>query len=102
MMAAHYPQDMAALKYFVFEALKSRRVSTGDARPPSGTNLTDSLADKTLDQHVAEFEAYIISETLKRCDGNKSKAARLLGLRPNTLHYKLERYGLAIEKKPPA
>ena len=48
---------------------------------------------KTLEDYVAEFEARIIGETLKCCGGNKSKAARLLGLRPNTLHYKIERYG---------
>ena len=32
------------------------------------------------------------------CGGNKAKAARLLGLRANTLHYKIERYGLAPKK----
>jgi DNA-binding protein Fis len=55
--------------------------------------------DKTLDEYVTEFEARIIRQTLERCDGNKSKAARRLGLRPNTLHYKLERYGISTGKK---
>ena len=54
-----------------------------------------SSPEKTLDDYVAEFEARVIAETLKRCDGNKSKAARLLGLKPNTLHYKIERNGLS-------
>jgi DNA-binding NtrC family response regulator len=55
--------------------------------------------DKTLDECVAGFEAQIIEETLKRCGGNKSQAARALGLRPNTLHYKIERYRLGERKK---
>jgi DNA-binding NtrC family response regulator len=55
--------------------------------------------NKTLDEYVTEFEAQIIRQTLERCDGNKSKAARRLGLRPNTLHYKLERYGISTGKK---
>ena len=61
--------------------------------------MTLALADKTLEEHVAAFEAHLIAQTLKRCQGNKSKAARLLGLRPNTLHYKIERYGLNAETK---
>jgi DNA-binding NtrC family response regulator len=100
MMASHYPQDVAALKHSVFEILKCRGIPAAGSQVGSEADLTHPLTDKTLDQHVAEFEAYIISETIKRCGGNKSKAARLLGMRPNTLHYKLERYGLLSEKKP--
>jgi len=53
---------------------------------------------KPLDSLVADFEARMIEQTLERCGGNQSQAARLLGLRPNTLHYKIERYGLADKK----
>ena len=57
------------------------------------------MKGKSLEEYVSEFEASLLQRTLNRCDGNKSKAARLLGLRPNTLHYKLERYGLSEKKK---
>ncbi|MDH5631469.1 MAG: hypothetical protein OEZ10_00595 [Gammaproteobacteria bacterium] len=53
----------------------------------------------TLDQQVARFEADIIARALEQCSGNKSKAARQLGLKPNTLHYKIERYGLGDRDK---
>jgi hypothetical protein len=56
--------------------------------------------ERSLDELVADFESGIIQQTLERCDGNKAKAARLLGLRPNTLHYKLERYGLNRSSRP--
>ena len=55
--------------------------------------------EQNLEELVAEFESRIIKQTLGRCDGNKSKTARVLGLRPNTLHYKLERYGLSSTKR---
>jgi len=55
--------------------------------------------NKSLDKCLSEFETLIIRQTLEHCQGNKAKAARRLGLRPNTLHYKLERYGLIRNRK---
>ena len=56
--------------------------------------------DKPLEEYVAEHEARIIEAALSRCNGNKAQAARLLGIRPNTLHYKLKRYELIRKKIP--
>jgi DNA-binding NtrC family response regulator len=44
----------------------------------------------TLDQ----YEQEIIREALKRADGNKSQAARMLGLTRNALRYRLTQMGL--------
>jgi two-component system, NtrC family, response regulator AtoC len=44
----------------------------------------------TLDQ----YEQSIIREALKRADGNKSQAARLLGLTRNALRYRLAQMGI--------
>lgn len=41
-----------------------------------------------------EREKEIISEMLKRTGGNKSKAAKLLGIHRTTLHQKLKKYGM--------
>ena len=49
----------------------------------------------TLDQH----EQAIIREALRRANGNKSQAARLLGLTRNALRYRLTQMGL--EDKTP-
>ncbi|HEV2425018.1 MAG TPA: sigma-54 dependent transcriptional regulator [Terriglobia bacterium] len=59
----------------------------GIAFPPEGT---------TLDQ----FEEEIIREALRRAAGNKSQAARLLGLSRNALRYRLSKMGLADEPEP--
>ena len=58
------------------------------ARPQSGDHL---LPDgMTLD----EYEQSIIREALQRAEGNKSHAARLLGLTRNALRYRLAQMGL--------
>ena len=41
-----------------------------------------------------EYEQSIIKEALKRANGNKSQAARLLGLTRNALRYRLTQMGL--------
>ena len=93
LMTTQYPESMDALKTAVFERLNAKHRSS--AHIPE---MEFAPASMPLEEHVAAFEARLIEQTLKRCQGNKSKAARLLGLRPNTLHYKLERYGLGDPK----
>lgn len=83
------------LRAAVMDALTQAVVQAESS--PNGASVVEHLehessAIKTLDEWMAEYEARIIEETLKRCNGNKSQAARLLGIRPNTLHYKIERY----------
>jgi DNA-binding NtrC family response regulator len=90
----HHTDSLAVLKNLIFERLGNKEGS----KTQSFANYSDGKT-KTLEEHVAEFEAAIIKETLERCDGNKSKAAKLLGLRPNTLHYKLARHGMGTSKK---
>lgn len=51
---------------------------------------------KPLPESVAEFEAGLIRQALASCHGNQARAAKLLGIQPNTLHYKIERYGLSV------
>lgn len=85
--------SISHLKSYVFEKLGEK---FSIAATPS---FTRERKTKTLSEYMAEFEASIISDTLKQCEGNKSKTARLLGLRPNTLHYKLSRLGIDKDNK---
>ncbi|MFB3776160.1 MAG: sigma-54-dependent transcriptional regulator [Bryobacteraceae bacterium] len=62
-----------------------------DASPRSGTAATTFLPEgMTLDEH----EQAIIREALRRAEGNKSQAARLLGLTRNALRYRLSQMGM--------
>jgi DNA-binding protein Fis len=81
------------LRCATFEHLSTKGQETTQRETSQVVAALDVTAnDRSLDDMVSEFESQIIQQTLRRCGGNKSKAARLLGLRPNTLHYKLERY----------
>jgi len=62
-------------------------------RPRSTTNDFSLPPGMTLDQ----YEQEVIREALKRADGNKSQAARALGLTRNALRYRLTQMGLEKE-----
>ncbi len=48
-----------------------------------------------LNQTLENLERRIISQTLSRCSGNKSRTARMLGLKTSVLYYKMDKYGLS-------
>jgi two-component system response regulator AtoC len=53
--------------------------------------LGDSLR---LDSRVEQLEARLIREALSRAGGNRSQAAKLLGISRNGLAIKMERLGI--------
>ena len=61
--------------------------------PTGGSFLPDGY---TLEQ----WEDEMIREALQRSHGNKSQAARLLGLSRNALRYRLSKIGIADEAEP--
>jgi len=48
-----------------------------------------------LNKTLENIESRIISQTLARCSGNKSRCARMLGLKTSVLYYKMEKYSLS-------
>lgn len=54
--------------------------------------LTDHVC---LKKALFRLERDIILHVLARTNGNQHEAAEILGLRPNTLHYKMLRMGIA-------
>lgn len=54
----------------------------------------DSTTELDIERLVAECEGAAIREALRRSNGNKSQAARFLGLSRNGLAMKMQRYGL--------
>jgi len=55
----------------------------------TGKNMFDSCMDR--------FASIVVSEALNLTGGNRSKAAKLLGLSRPTLHSKIEKYRLKLE-----
>ncbi|MEE8405268.1 MAG: sigma 54-interacting transcriptional regulator, partial [candidate division Zixibacteria bacterium] len=56
----------------------------------------DEIKNHSLTQKVAEFERQLIMEALVAAKGNKSRAARFLGIHEATVRTKLKRYGISL------
>lgn len=75
---------------------------------PFGASTLDGEQDGMAAQHfnvppdmtLAEIEKIVIAETLKRTDGNKQEAARLLGIYRPRLYSKIRKYKLEVSSKP--
>jgi DNA-binding NtrC family response regulator len=100
----HWPGNVRELQNIVERACalaKGNALEVGDihldVRPAKASNgaggfLPDGM---TLEQ----WEDEMVREALRRANGNKSQAARLLGLSRNALRYRLSKIGIADEEK---
>jgi DNA-binding NtrC family response regulator len=100
LVSYHWPGNVRELENVVERSIllaKGPRVEADDIKIETGVNRrpafsTDAFLPEgmTLDQ----YEQSIIREALKRANGNKSQAARLLGLTRNALRYRLTQMGI--------
>ncbi len=56
--------------------------------------LLDNYDHLPLDEAVNSFEKNLITHALKKTNGIKNRAAKLLGVGTSTLYYKMEKFGL--------
>lgn len=59
-----------------------------------GIVVTNHYNNMPLEDAVSSFERNIIIQAMKKTDGVKNRAAKLLGISTSVLYYKLEKYGL--------
>ena len=64
------------------------------ALPPGTLGTEFSSSGMDLNQIVEGMEERLLRQALDKAQGVKAEAARLLGLKPSALHYKLEKYGI--------
>jgi two-component system, NtrC family, response regulator AtoC len=76
--------DAADIRLDLSPSKPSREAAGSVPFPPEGMTLE-------------QFEDEIIKEAVRRANGNKSQAARLLGLSRNALRYRLSKMGLPDE-----
>jgi DNA-binding NtrC family response regulator len=101
LMSYHWPGNVRELENVIERSIllaQGPRVEADDIKIEMGAGRTRAAVSSdaflpegmTLDQ----YEQSIIREALKRADGNKSQAARLLGLTRNALRYRLAQMGI--------
>jgi nitrogen regulation protein NR(I) len=91
----------------VIQALSGEKVSRERESDPQAAeaimrNWIRSAMSSGVDKHPFEktmdhFAGILVSEALNLTDGNRSRAAKLLGLSRPTLHSKIEKYGLKLK-----
>jgi DNA-binding NtrC family response regulator len=102
LMSYHWPGNVRELENVIERSIllaRGPRVEAEDIKIETGAGrarTTVSAADGFLPEGMTldEYEQSIIKEGLKRANGNKSQAARLLGLSRNALRYRLAQMGI--------
>jgi len=60
----------------------------------SNFTISNGYSNLPLDDAVCAFEKNLIIQAMKKSDGVKNRAAKMLGVSTSVLYYKLEKYGL--------
>jgi DNA-binding NtrC family response regulator len=104
LMSYHWPGNVRELENVVERSVllaQGPRVEAADIRIDTdhrsrASGASGASGDQFLPEGMTldDYEQSLIREALKRADGNKSHAARLLGLTRNALRYRLAQMGI--------
>jgi DNA-binding NtrC family response regulator len=101
LVSYHWPGNVRELENVIERSIllaKGPRVEADDIKIESGIGRARPAfsAEAFLPEGMTldQYEQSIIREALKRANGNKSQAARLLGLTRNALRYRLTKMGI--------
>jgi DNA-binding NtrC family response regulator len=101
LLSYHWPGNVRELENVIERSVllaQGPRVEADDVRIDTSqrSRPAASSSDHFLPEGMSldEFEQSVIRESLKRANGNKSQAARLLGLTRNALRYRLAQMGI--------
>jgi len=100
LLVGHYwPGNVRELQNVIERACAlaaGSQLDVGDIQLDSPRNRNHAASDRFLPDGMTldQWEDEMIREALKRANGNKSQAARLLGLSRNALRYRLSKIGI--------
>ena len=103
LMDYHWPGNVRQLENTVERAVALSSSPTIDANDlhmdsaPAKTNPASGIPFLPEGMTLEQWEDEMVREALRRANGNKSQAARLLGLSRNALRYRLSKLGVADE-----
>jgi DNA-binding NtrC family response regulator len=103
LLSHHWPGNVRELQNVVERACalaQTASLGAADIHLDTTRNRPPTAADRFLPDGMTldQWEDEMIREALKRAAGNKSQAARLLGLSRNALRYRLSKIGIADEE----
>ncbi len=76
------------------EIIESNDLPINIRNLPIESKFKKSDVDSTLPEQVETLEKSLVLESLKKTNGNQSKASKLLGISERNLRYRLEKWGL--------
>ncbi len=102
LMEYHWPGNVRELENVIERSLvlsSGTTLDAADIRLDTTPRARPATADGFLPEGMTldEYEQAIIREAQRRAEGNKSQAARLLGLTRNALRYRLSQMGIEKE-----
>jgi DNA-binding NtrC family response regulator len=102
LLGYHWPGNVRELENVIERSIvlcPGERLEAADIRLDTAPRAPRRTADNFLPEGMTldEYEQAIIREALRRSEGNKSQAARLLGLTRNALRYRLSQMGMEKE-----
>jgi two-component system response regulator HydG len=68
---------------------------------PPASALPVPAGDRSLTEILEDLERQLILAAYERAKGVKAETARLLGIKPSALYYKLEKYGIVKPGRDP-
>ena len=102
-----WPGNVRELENVVQQAMvfcEGPRVRADDLPAPvrraPATALPVPAGDRSLTEILEDLEAQLVTTAYAKAGGVKAEAARLLGIKPSALYYKLEKYGIAAPGVP--
>ena len=104
LMDHHWPGNVRELQNIIERAAalaKGPTLEAGDVHldPQRGKPVNSGVAVLPEGMTLEQWEDEMIREALRRANGNKSQAARMLGLSRNALRYRLSKIGIEDESE---
>jgi len=104
-----WPGNVRELQNLVEQALvfaegplvSEKDLPEGLRRGPTPAREPAPSDDRSLPEVLEDLERRLVLEAFEKAHGVKAEAARLLGIKPSALYYKLEKYGIARDDTDP-
>jgi two-component system, NtrC family, response regulator HydG len=90
-----------ALVFADGELVQAEDLPEGLRRAPAAPALPVPAGDRSLTEILEDLEKQLILGAYAKARGVKAETARLLGIKPSALYYKLEKYGIVRAGEKP-